>query len=110
MTRLPLLFMTAAAACLVVGVALGIGMGIAHDFQLAPVHAHANLVGWASLALMGVVTVQLGRAALADVPRAGLFLASAVVLLRWKVNLSWLLAGAAAIGLAASLVGWVPPQ
>jgi len=54
MSRLPLLFMTAAAACLVVGVALGIGMGIAHDFQLAPVHAHTNLVGWTSLALMGL--------------------------------------------------------
>lgn len=54
MNRIPLLFLTAAAACLVCGVALGIGMGIAHDFQLAPVHAHTNLVGWASLALMGL--------------------------------------------------------
>jgi hypothetical protein len=54
MNRLPLLFLTAAAACLVCGVALGIGMGIAHDFQLAPVHAHTNLVGWTSLALMGL--------------------------------------------------------
>jgi hypothetical protein len=54
MSRLPLLFMVAAAACLVCGVALGIAMGITHDFQLAPVHAHANLVGWASLALMGL--------------------------------------------------------
>ena len=54
MSRLPLLFMTAAASCLVVGVAMGIGMGIAHDFQLAPVHAHTNLVGWASLSLMGL--------------------------------------------------------
>lgn len=54
MNRIPLLFLTAAAACLVCGVALGIGMGIAHDFQLAPVHAHTNLVGWASLSLMGL--------------------------------------------------------
>jgi hypothetical protein len=53
-SRLPLAFLVAAAACLVCGVALGIGMGIAHDFQLAPVHAHTNLVGWASLALMGL--------------------------------------------------------
>ena len=53
-SRLPLLFMAAAATCLVCGVALGIGMGIAHDFQLMPVHAHTNLVGWASLALMGL--------------------------------------------------------
>ncbi|WP_270936825.1 hypothetical protein [Falsiroseomonas oryzae] len=54
MSRIPLLFMAAAAACLVVGVTLGMGMGIAHDFSLAPVHAHTNLVGWTSLALMGL--------------------------------------------------------
>jgi hypothetical protein len=54
MSRLPLLFVTAAAACLVVGVGLGIYMGIVHDHALAPVHAHTNLVGWASLALMGL--------------------------------------------------------
>ncbi|MBP0445793.1 hypothetical protein J8J14_13515 [Roseomonas sp. SSH11] len=54
MSRLPLLFLASASACLVVGVVLGIGMGIAHDFQLAPVHAHTNLVGWTSLALMGL--------------------------------------------------------
>ncbi|MGG5812140.1 hypothetical protein [Falsiroseomonas sp. CW058] len=55
MSRLPLFFLVAAAACLVAGVTLGIGMGIAHDFQLAPVHAHTNLVGWTSLSLMGLV-------------------------------------------------------
>jgi hypothetical protein len=54
MSRLPLFFVIAAAACLVAGVTLGIGMGMAHNFQLAPVHAHTNLVGWASLALMGL--------------------------------------------------------
>ena len=53
-SRLPLFFLSAAAACLVFGVALGIGMGMAHNFQLAPVHAHTNLVGWTSLALMGL--------------------------------------------------------
>ncbi len=54
MSRIPLLFLATAAACMVAGVALGIGMGILHDFSLAPVHAHTNLVGWASLALMGL--------------------------------------------------------
>jgi hypothetical protein len=54
MSRLPLLFLVTAAACMVAGVTLGIGMGIAHDFRLGPVHAHTNLVGWASLALMGL--------------------------------------------------------
>ena len=54
MSRLPLLFLIAAATCLVAGVTLGLYMGIVHDFQLGPVHAHANLVGWTSLALMGL--------------------------------------------------------
>lgn len=54
MSRLPLYFLATAAACLVVGVTMGVGMGVAHDFQLAPVHAHLNLLGWASLALMGL--------------------------------------------------------
>lgn len=54
MPRLPLLFVTTAAACLVLGTGMGIAMGMAHDFQLAPVHAHLNLLGWTSLALMGL--------------------------------------------------------
>jgi cbb3-type cytochrome oxidase subunit 1 len=29
-------------------------MGIVHDFQFAPAHAHLNLVGWVSLALFGL--------------------------------------------------------
>ncbi|MBK1656726.1 hypothetical protein [Paracraurococcus ruber] len=54
MSRLPLLFLASAALCLVIGVSMGIAMGIAHDFHLAPVHAHLNLLGWTSLALMGL--------------------------------------------------------
>ena len=30
-------------------------MGMRQQFELAPVHAHTNLVGWASLALFGLV-------------------------------------------------------
>ena len=44
-----------AAVYLAVGVIMGIVMGITHQFALAPVHAHVNLLGWASLAIMGVV-------------------------------------------------------
>lgn len=54
MSRLPLLFLTAAATCMVGGVVMGIAMGMSHDFRLAPVHAHLNLLGWTSLALMGL--------------------------------------------------------
>lgn len=48
-------FVLLAAICLIVGVSLGIFMGIAHDYLLTPVHAHVNLVGWASLALFGLL-------------------------------------------------------
>lgn len=54
MSRLPLIFIAAAATCLSAGVAMGLYMGIVHDFSLAPVHAHTNLVGWTSLGLMGL--------------------------------------------------------
>ncbi len=51
---LPTLFLLTAALCMVGGVSLGIFMGITHDFSLAPIHGHLNLLGWASLALMGL--------------------------------------------------------
>jgi cbb3-type cytochrome oxidase subunit 1 len=44
-----------AALYLVVGVAMGIVMGITQKFTLVPVHAHINLLGWASLGIMGVI-------------------------------------------------------
>jgi hypothetical protein len=55
MIRIDLGFLLLAAVSLITGVSLGIAMGIAHDFQLAPLHAHVNLVGWASLAIFGLV-------------------------------------------------------
>jgi cbb3-type cytochrome oxidase subunit 1 len=55
MDRLDLKFLMLGAAMLVLGVAMGIYMGIVHDFQLSPVHAHVNLVGWVSLSLFGIV-------------------------------------------------------
>jgi hypothetical protein len=55
MNRLDLKFLLLGAIMLTVGVTLGVVMGIRHDFSLAPVHAHINLVGWASLSLFGIV-------------------------------------------------------
>ena len=55
MRRIDIYFLLLAATSLVAGVMLGIWMGIAHDFQFMPVHAHLNLLGWASLALFGLV-------------------------------------------------------
>lgn len=52
----------------------------------------------ASLALMVVVTFELGKAALLDLPTIGLALVSTILLFRWKVNSAWLVLGGALIG------------
>jgi hypothetical protein len=53
MSRLPLAFFATAAVCALAGMVWGIQMGITDNFTMAPAHAHLNLVGWTSLALMG---------------------------------------------------------
>jgi chromate transporter len=50
------------------------------------------------------VTFELGRAALVDLPTVLLALASAVLLMRYRVNSAWLVLAGALIGL---LVGGV---
>ncbi|MDB5296690.1 MAG: chromate transporter, chromate ion transporter family [Phycisphaerales bacterium] len=59
----------------------------------------------ASLALMAAVTLQLGRAALVDPTTVAVAAASAVLLLRYRVNATWLVAGGAVVGLAATWWG-----
>lgn len=54
-------------------------------------------VNVAALALMAVVTVQLARTALVDVPTILIAIVGAI-LLRWKVNSTWVVAGAALVG------------
>lgn len=53
MPRLSLAFFTVAALCGLGGMSFGAWMGAHQDFTLSPAHAHLNLVGWATLALMG---------------------------------------------------------
>lgn len=38
-----------------IGVCLGLYMSIVHSYTLSSVHAHINLLGWASLAIAGVI-------------------------------------------------------
>lgn len=70
MPRIGLWFILLAGLCLMVGVYLGMWMGVNKDFTLAPVHAHLNLLGWASLALFGLTYSaypEIGRTRLAAV-------------------------------------------
>jgi chromate transporter len=61
-------------------------------------------VNVASLALMAAVSYQLGRAAILDWVTMGLAIASAVLLLRYRINSVWLVLGGAIIGIAARLI------
>ncbi len=58
----------------------------------------------ASLGLMAAVTVELARQSIVDVPTALLLLAAAVLLIRFRVNSTWLILGGAVVGL---VLGWV---
>ncbi len=48
-------FLKIAVVYLFLGALLGITMGILQNFALVPVHAHVLLLGWATLALAGVI-------------------------------------------------------
>jgi len=104
MRRYDVHFLVLAASCLLVGVILGIGMGIAHDFQFAPVHAHLNLLGWASLALFGLTYKaypELQRSRLAPVH----FAASALSAVMFPVGIYVSIAHhAVGLAIVASLV------
>lgn len=58
-------------------------------------------VNVASLALMAVVTFQLGRSAVTDRVSGALTLVAAVLLLRFKLNSAWLVLGGGMVGLVA---------
>ena len=53
--RLARLWILLGACYLIVGVSFGIGMSAMEKFQFAPVHAHINLLGWATMALTGLI-------------------------------------------------------
>ena len=55
-------------------------------------------VNVASLALMAVVSWNLGRSALIDAPTIAIACASAVALLKYRVNSTWLIAAGAGVG------------
>ena len=69
-----LTFLKIAVVYLFVGAALGLGMGIAQNFALVPVHAHLLLLGWASLALAGLVYHLYPAAATTRLARAHFWL------------------------------------
>lgn len=56
------LFLKLAALYFLIGVGMGLTMEIIGDHSLMGAHAHINLVGWASMALFGVIYVLFPKA------------------------------------------------
>ena len=48
------LFLRTAILAAFIGMGFGTVMGVREDFALSPVHAHINLIGWASMFLFGL--------------------------------------------------------
>jgi chromate transporter len=69
------------------------------------VRAFLDGVNVASLALMAVVALQLGETALRNWLTVAVAAASLVLLLKFRVNSAWLMAGGALIGFCGSLLG-----
>ena len=67
-------FLKIAVVYLFIGAVLGLFMGITQKFVLAPVHAHLLLLGWASLALAGLVYHFYPSAALTRLARVHFWL------------------------------------
>ncbi len=60
---MPALMMCTSAILLTFGMVGGIAMGIQHDFQLGPAHAHLNLIGGVLLFLFGLYYKVVPKAA-----------------------------------------------
>jgi chromate transporter len=58
----------------------------------------------ASLGLMAAVTVQLGRTSLTDAITIAVCLVSLFLMVRYKLNATWMILGGAAVGLFAALI------
>lgn len=63
-------FIHTALVFFVIGVALGMYMGITHDFRFTHVHVHINLLGWMSLGLAGLLYGQHPKLQEGWLPRA----------------------------------------
>jgi cbb3-type cytochrome oxidase subunit 1 len=99
-------FLKFAVVYLMLGMAMGMAMGITHHFEYAPVHAHINLLGWASLALVAMIYHTYPQAALTVLARwhyrlhvTGLpiFMIGQFLLLSHHEGVEWLVGTGAAI-------------
>jgi uncharacterized integral membrane protein len=92
MPRVSLAFFTTAALCGLIGMGWGSYMGASQDHSLLPAHAHLNLLGWVSLAIMGTFYALVGERASGRLAWANWFFSSLGVLIMTPM-LAYLLSG-----------------
>lgn len=90
------LWLKLAVLYLIVGVGLGIMMGASEDFTMRPVHAHINLLGWATMALAGLVYSVYPLAAASKLAKAHFWLHN-ISLPVMAVSLAFVVAGQRAL-------------
>jgi len=73
-TRIGVALVKIASLYLSGGLVLGLAMAIAKDFSLMSVHSHVLLLGWATLAITGVVYLVQPRCAASRLARAHFWL------------------------------------
>ncbi len=108
MEQRALAWLKAAVVYFVIGVGLGLHMGATHDHTLAPVHAHINLLGWASMALIGFFVLHFGSRLNAKLERVQFWLhqvGAAVMLIALAVLMAGRTAVEPVVGLSSLVVG-----
>jgi hypothetical protein len=85
-------FFTTAALCGLCGMAWGAQIGATQNFGFAPAHAHLNLLGWVSLALMGAFYAGAGAQASRALGWLNWLLSTAGAI-TMPLGLAWLIAG-----------------
>ncbi|MHB8530241.1 MAG: hypothetical protein ACYC8V_12140 [Caulobacteraceae bacterium] len=97
MPRISVAFISIGAVCGLAGMVWGGWMGASGDHLMMPVHAHLNLLGWVSLAIMGAVYALPGARPAGPLAWANFALSSGGAILMVPM-LAWLLEGHDQIG------------
>jgi hypothetical protein len=90
----------------VAGTGLGVFMGMSQDHTMFPVHAHLNLLGWASLALTGFIYDRFPAATATRLYPVHLWLYNLALLIA-MIALALLIKGNAAFGPVAGIASIV---
>lgn len=69
-SRIGVIWFRIAIVYLIVGITIGIAMGATQQFTMRPVHAHLNLVGWATGAIAGLLYLLFPHAAASKLGKA----------------------------------------